>query len=54
MIFDSINPLTVSKITWKAGHREGMHPYHRKLLKRKNPIRAWFGVYEPAEHWTDF
>ncbi len=45
MIYN-INPLIISKIRWRRFRRIGMHPSKQKYLKRKNPIRAFLGIYE--------
>lgn len=42
-----INPLTISRATWKGGRRWGAHPYKDVLYKRKKPILyALFGPYQ--------
>lgn len=42
-----INPLTISRATWRGGRRYGAHPYKDVLYKRKRPILyALFGPYQ--------
>jgi hypothetical protein len=40
-----INPFTISSIRWYAFKRYGPHPLYTKVMRKKNPIRGWFGVY---------
>lgn len=44
-LIEGINPLTISKIRWIKGKRHGIHPFTAKYLKKKNPIRGFFGAY---------
>lgn len=45
-LIEGINPLTISKITWRKFRRIGTHPSKLKYLKKKHPVSAFFGLYE--------
>lgn len=44
MISD-INPYTISKIGWRKFRRIGDHPLWVKVMKKRHPIKAFFGWY---------
>ncbi len=43
---EGINPLVISKILALSGYRHGIHPVYAKYMRKKNPIRGFFGFYE--------
>lgn len=43
-----INPYTISSIRVKKFRRYGRHPSWTKVMKRRNPIRGLFGLYDSA------
>lgn len=45
MICD-INPYTISRIHMKRFHRWGRHPAWLKVMKKRHPVKASFGLYE--------
>jgi hypothetical protein len=45
-LIDGINPLVISKISVNRYRRHGNHPYWCKVMRKKHPIRAFFGLYE--------
>lgn len=47
-LIEGINPLIISNIRWFKGKRHGIHPTYAKYLRKKNPIRGFFGLYEPG------
>jgi hypothetical protein len=49
---EDINPLVISKIFVYCGHRYGAHPSMLKYMKKKHPIKAFFGFYEPADWYS--
>lgn len=51
-MINNINPLHITRITWKPFHREGSHPYALKLMRRKGWLgsaKAWILGYHPDE-----
>ena len=46
-LIEGINPLIISKIIALSGLRHGMHPIKLRYLKKKYPIRGFFGFYQP-------
>lgn len=44
-MIEGVNPLVISRITWKQGYRIGWHPRKNRLMRKKNPIRGFFGLY---------
>lgn len=40
-----INPFTISSIHWNKFERYGPHPFYTKVMRKKNPIRGFFGFY---------
>lgn len=43
-----INPLTISSIVELKFVRRGDHPSWIKLMKKRNPIRGFLGLYSPG------
>ena len=41
-----INPFTISRIGYDEFYRRGPHPLYTKIMRKKNPIRGFFGCYE--------
>lgn len=42
-----INPITISSIKLVKFRRLGPHPSWTKIMKKKNPIRGFLGLYSP-------
>lgn len=45
-MIEGINPLAISKIYAKDFQRWGYHPSWSKVMRKRNPIRGFFGAYE--------
>ena len=43
-----INPYTVSRISIVKARRFGFHPLYTKVMKKRNPIRGFLGLYSDA------
>lgn len=49
LIYDKINPLTISKITTSRFFREGRHPVFYRFRNKKHPILSIFWDGAPSE-----
>ena len=47
-MIQGINPYTISSIRMKKFSRWGRHPSWLKVMKKRHPIKACFGLYEPG------
>lgn len=45
-MIEGISPLAISKIYSKKFERWGYHPSWTKVMRKRNPIRGFFGFYE--------
>lgn len=43
-----INPYTISSIRMTKFKRWGPHPSWSKVMRKRNPVRGFFGLYEPG------
>lgn len=43
-----INPYTISSIRMTKFQRWGPHPSWSKVMRKRNPIKGFFGLYEPG------
>lgn len=41
-----INPFTISRITYSRFRRWGVHPSWTKVMRKRNPIKGFFGIYD--------
>jgi len=46
-MIEDINPYTISFIRVSKFSRWGRHPAWLKAMKKRHPIKAFFGLYEP-------
>jgi hypothetical protein len=46
-MIEGINPYTISCIRMSKFSRWGRHPAWLKVMKKRHPIKAFFGLYEP-------
>ena len=47
-MIEGINPYTISCIQVKKFYRWGRHPSWLKVMQKRHPIKAFFGLYEPG------
>ena len=49
-LIEGTNPLTISKITLRRGHRYGIHPYLKLLRSRKYPLLNKIGYFSDISY----
>lgn len=46
-MIEGINPFNISSIQGYKFRRLGPHPLYTKVMRKKNPVRGFFGFYGP-------